>query len=115
MSFNIHEGSFSKHCRNWKIRNEATRTTITFRSVRQPYSENVRRLRNCNDLPFLVDVDITGSRIEKAARRFTKRAGPSGVDGNQLSAMLLNDRSLREAFANKRIEGDECKMRNSFQ
>ena len=45
---------------------------------------------NCNDLPFLVDVDITGSHIEKAARSFTGGAGPSGVDGDQLSAMLLN-------------------------
>ena len=42
----------------------------------------------CNDLPFLVDVDITGSHIDKAARSFTGEAGPSGVDGDQLSAML---------------------------
>jgi len=52
---------------------------------------------------FLVDVDITGSHIEKAARSFTGGAGPSGVDGDQLSAMLLNYGShstdLREAFA----------------
>ena len=45
---------------------------------------------NCNDLRFLVDVDITGSHIEKAVRSFTGGAGPSGVDGDQLSAMFLN-------------------------
>jgi len=64
---------------------------------------NKDAFENCNDLPFLVDVDITGSHIEKAARSFTGGAGPSGVDGDQLSAMLLNYGShstdLREAFA----------------
>ena len=58
---------------------------------------------NCNDLPFLVDVDLTGSHIEKASRSFTGGAGPSGVNGDQLSTMLLNYGShsteLREAFA----------------
>ena len=65
--------------------------------------DNKDAFENCNDLPVLVDVDITGSHIEKAARSFTGGAGPSGADGDQLSTMLLNYEShstdLREAFA----------------
>ena len=54
----------------------------------------------CTYLPYIVDVDITGSHIEKSARGFTGGAGPSGVDGDQLFAMLLNYESHSvEAFA----------------
>ena len=41
-------------------------------------------------MSFLVDVDITSAHTEKDARGFTGGAGPTGLDGDQLSALLLN-------------------------
>ena len=47
-----------------------------------------------------MDVDKTGSHIEKAARSFTGEGGPSRVDSDQLSAILLNYGShSTEAFS----------------
>ena len=67
-----------------------------FEGLLDKHPEQAEANRNafeiCKDLPFLVDVDRTGSHniLKKAARSFTGGAGPSGVNGDQLSAMLLN-------------------------
>ena len=36
------------------------------------------------ELPMLINVDITSSHVEKAARTLRGSAGPNGVDGNLL-------------------------------
>ena len=57
----------------------------------------------CDELPYLVEVDITAAHVEKAARSLSGGAGPTGVDGDQMSSLLLKYGSqsaeLREGFA----------------
>ena len=42
----------------------------------------------CDELPYLVKVDITAAHVEKAARSLSRGAGPTGVDGDQMSSLL---------------------------
>ena len=42
------------------------------------------------ELPMLINVDITSSHVEKAARTLRGSAGPNGVDGNLLQSIILH-------------------------
>ena len=57
----------------------------------------------CDERPYLVEVDITAAHVEKAARSLSVGAGPTCVDGDQMSSLLLKYGSqsaeLRDAFA----------------
>ena len=52
---------------------------------------------------MLINVDITSSHVEKAARTLRGSAGPNGVDGNLLQSIILHygkpSEDLREAIA----------------
>ena len=67
--------------------------TTVFEGLQHKHPEqeeaNADAFENMDELPFLVDVDISGSHIEKTARGFSGGAGPSGLDGDQLRGMLL--------------------------
>lgn len=62
-----------------------------------------RTFMNCDELPTLVDVDISESHIATSAHRLHGAAGPSGTDAEQWSKMLLrygtHSSRLREAAA----------------
>ena len=57
----------------------------------------------CDELPPLVDVDITGSHIENAARRIRGSCGPGGSTAAQWQCYLLmfgsSSSTLRDAVA----------------
>ncbi|KAL5502871.1 hypothetical protein EMCRGX_G009716 [Ephydatia muelleri] len=62
-----------------------------------------RAFMPCDELPPLVDVDITGSHIESAARRIRGGSGPGGSTGAQFQCYLLrfwsSSSTLRDAVA----------------
>jgi hypothetical protein len=57
----------------------------------------------CEELPALVDVDITTEHVAKVARSLSGTAGPSGIDSQQWTDLLLKfggpSANLREAVA----------------
>ena len=62
-----------------------------------------RAFMPCDELPPLVDVDITGSHIENAARRICGSSGPGGSTAAQWQCYLLrfgsSSGTLRDAVA----------------
>ena len=64
---------------------------------------STRAFMPCDELPPLVDVDITGSHIESAARRIRGSSGPGGSTGAQFQCYLLrfwsSSSTLRDAVA----------------
>ena len=58
---------------------------------------------SCDSLPFLEEVDVSASVIERVARKLHGSAGPSGSDSHRWQNWLLrygaHSASLREAIA----------------
>ena len=58
---------------------------------------------DCEKLPALLQVDITGGHVERVIRKLSGGAGISGLDSFQLQNLLLKygaqSESLRETFA----------------
>ena len=57
----------------------------------------------CEKIPHLIDIDVTCSHIEQAAKKLSGSAGISGFDSHQLQRVLLrygkHNEKLRESFA----------------
>lgn len=57
----------------------------------------------CENLPIMIDIDVSAQHVEKIARYLHGSAGPSGTDADQWKSMLLRFGShsarLREAIA----------------
>jgi hypothetical protein len=68
----------------------------------------------CEDLPFLVDVDITAEHVKKIAGFLSGSAGVSGLDGAQWQDLLLKhsgaSEKLRESMAAlvRRLANSSC-------
>ena len=86
----------------------------------EPRTVDENAFIHCDDLPVLVDVDVTSGYIEKVARKIRGSAGPSGTDSDNWSNFLLrygnHSKRLREAVAastrkhaNEIVEWDEIR------
>ena len=57
----------------------------------------------CEDLPPFIDIEVTNSHVEQAAKKLSGSAGISGFDSHQMQKILLrhgkHSENLRESFA----------------
>jgi hypothetical protein len=58
---------------------------------------------SCEELPPLIDIEVTNSHVEEAAKKLSGSAGISGFDSHQLQKILIRygkqSENLRESFA----------------